>query len=88
MARVEVVLPAALTAPAAPGRLPCEAATVRELLQVVAQARPAVEPRLLFDGRPLVSVVRTGVSLAPPAALATELADGDEVELLPPVAGG
>jgi molybdopterin converting factor small subunit len=88
VARVEVLLPAALTAPGRAERLACEAATVRELLRLVAEARPAVEARLLFDGRPLVSVVRNGVSLSPQTAMATELADGDEVELLPPVAGG
>jgi molybdopterin converting factor small subunit len=86
--RVEVALPVSLTAPAGAEGLPCEAGTVRDLLLAVAAARPALAGRLLFDGRPLVSVVLNGVVLAPQAAMATELADGDRVELLPPVAGG
>jgi molybdopterin converting factor small subunit len=86
--RVEVALPASLTAPAAAEDVRCEASTVRDLLDAVAAARPVLAGRLLFEGRPLVSVILNGVFLAPRAMMATELADGDRVELLPPVAGG
>jgi molybdopterin converting factor small subunit len=86
--RVEVALPASLTAPAAAGEVRCEAATVRGLLDAVAVTRPALAGRLLFEGRPLVSIILNDVFLAPRAAMATKLADGDRVELLPPVAGG
>ncbi len=85
---MEVALPASLTAPSGAEELPCEADTVRDLLHAVAAARPTLAGRLLFEGRPLVSVILNGVFLAPQAMMATELADGDRVELLPPVAGG
>ncbi len=84
----QVVLPASLTAPAEAEEVRCEATTVRDLLHAVAVARPALASRLLFEGRPLVSVILNGDFLAPQAAMATKLTDGDRVELLPPVAGG
>jgi len=86
--RVQVALPASLTAPGAAEELPCEAGTVSDLLDAVAAARPALAGRLLYEGRPLVSVILNGVVLAAQAAMATPLADGDRVELVPPVAGG
>jgi len=86
--RLHVELPAALTAPGPPDDVACVAATVRELLYAVAAARPHLRDRLLYDGRPLVSVVLNGSVLAPQTALATTLADGDRVVLMPPVAGG
>jgi molybdopterin converting factor small subunit len=85
---VTVALPASLTAPQCAEELPCEAATVRDALQAVIAARPILERRLLFEGRPLVSVIHNGAMLPPHTAMATELTDGDRVELLPPVAGG
>ena len=86
--RVQVVLPAALTAPEPAEELRCEATTVRELLDAVAVARADVAGRLFFGGRPLVTVVLNGTVLAPQTAMAHALTDGDRAELLPPVAGG
>jgi molybdopterin converting factor small subunit len=86
--RVDVVLPATLTAPEGAEQLSCDAVTVRELFEAVVAARPALGTRLLFEGRPLVSVVRNGALLTPHLAMGAALADGDRIELLPPVAGG
>lgn len=86
--RVHVVLPASLTAPSPAEELTCEAASVGDLLDAVAAARPRLGGRLLYGGRPLVSVVLNRAVLAPQAAMRTALADGDRVELMPPVAGG
>lgn len=87
-ARVRVVLPASLTAPGPAEEVGCEAATVRELLDAVAAARPGLAGRLLYEARPLVTVAVNGTVLPARTAMARALADGDRVELVPPVAGG
>ena len=87
-ARVHVVLPAALTAPGPAEELTCEAATVDALLDAVAGLRPALAGRLHYEGRPLVTVAVNGTVLPAQTAMARALADGDRVELVPPVAGG
>jgi molybdopterin converting factor small subunit len=88
MPLVTVTLPDSLTAPEPRQTIEAEAETVRELLVAVADERPALASRLLFEGRPLVSVIRNGSMLPPHRAMTTELAAGDRLELLPPVAGG
>jgi thiamine biosynthesis protein ThiS len=87
-ARVRVVLPSSLTAPEPADEIGCEAATVRELLDAIAAVRPGLAGRLLVDGRPLVTVAVNGTVLPAQTAMAHALADGDRVELVPPVAGG
>ncbi len=86
--RVRVVLPASLTAPEPAEEIDCEAATVRALLDAVAAVRPGLAGRLLYEGRPLVTVAVNGTVLPARTAMAHALADGDRVELVPPVAGG
>jgi thiamine biosynthesis protein ThiS len=87
-ARVRVVLPASLTAPGPAEQIGCEAATVRALLDAVAAVRPDLAGRLLYEGRLLVTVAVNGTMLPAGTAMAHALADGDRVELVPPVAGG
>jgi thiamine biosynthesis protein ThiS len=82
------VLPASLTAPGPAEEVGCEGATVRELLDTVAAARPGLAGRLLYEGRPLVTVAVNGTVLPAQTAMAHALAAGDRVELVPPVAGG
>lgn len=86
--RVRVVLPASLTAPQPAEEISCEATTVRELLDTVAAVRPGLAGRLLYEGRPLVTVAVNGTVLPAQSAMAHALTDGDRVELVPPVAGG
>ena len=83
-----VALPATLTAPQGAEELPCEAATVRDVLQAVIAARPVLARRLLYEGRPLVTVAVNGTVLPARTAMAHALSHGDRVELVPPVAGG
>lgn len=87
-ATVRVLLPAPLTAPDPAGELICRASTVRDLLAAVAVARPGLAGRLLHEGRPLVTVALNGTVLPAQTAMAHTLADGDRIELVPPVAGG
>lgn len=85
---MRVLLPALLTAPDPAEELDVEAATVRDLLEAVAAARRPLASRLLYEGRPLVTVILNGAVLAPQVAMTTTLDEGDRVELMPPVAGG
>ncbi len=88
MAAVTVDLPASLTSPDDPLRLTCEAGTVGEALRAVAAQAPRYAQRLFFKDRPLVSVILNGRQLAPSAVLQAELSAGDQLQVMPPVAGG
>jgi molybdopterin converting factor small subunit len=83
-----VILPAALTAPAPPAELVCEAATVGEALRAAAAQAPRYARRLLYKDRLLVSVSLNGRHLPPAQAQATALEAGDRLDLMPPIAGG
>jgi molybdopterin converting factor small subunit len=85
---VQVALPAALTSPEPAVVLDCDAGTVAEALRAAVAQAPRYEQRLFFNDRLLVSIVLNGRHLAPAAAQSTPLADGDRVDVLPPVAGG
>ena len=85
---VQVAFPAALTSPEPPLVLDCLADTVGEALRAAVAQAPRYAQRIFFNDRLLVSVVLNGRHLAPVTALATALAAGDTVEVMPPVAGG
>jgi molybdopterin converting factor small subunit len=88
MPSVHVSLPAALTSPEPPVVLDCEAGTVADALRAAVAQAPRYAQRVFYGDRLLVSVVVNGRHVAPAAALATRLAAGDRVEVMPPVAGG
>ena len=88
MPNVQVTLPATLTSPEPAVVLDCDAGTVAEALRAAVAQAPRYAQRIFFNDRLLVSVVVNGRHLAPAAALATTLAAGDRVEVMPPVAGG
>jgi molybdopterin converting factor small subunit len=85
---ITVGLPAALTAPEPAHDVTCDAATVVEALRAVAAHSPRYEQRLFYGDRLLVVVSLNGRHLPPAAAGGTALADGDRIDVLPPVAGG
>jgi len=85
---VQVTLPAALTSPEPAVVLDCDAGTVAEALRAAVAQAPRYAQRIFFKDRLLVSIVLNGRHLAPAAALATTLAAGDRVDVMPPVAGG
>ena len=68
--------------------LDCEAGTVAEALRATVAQAPRYAQRVFYGDRLLVSVLVNGRHVAPAAALATRLAAGDLVEVMPPVAGG
>lgn len=88
MPNVQVTLPAALTSPEPAVVLDCDAGTVAEALRAAVAQAPRYAQRIFFNDRLLVSIVLNGRHLTPAAALATTLAAGDRVEVMPPVAGG
>ena len=88
MPSVQVTLPATLTSPEPAVVLHCDAGTVAEALRGAVAQAPRFAQRVFFNDRLLVSVVLNGRHLPPAAALATSLAAGDRVEVMPPVAGG
>jgi molybdopterin converting factor small subunit len=88
MVPVTISLPSTLTAPAAAMEVACEAATIGQALEWLAERQPALGARIFYGRRLLVTVLLNGRPVAPSAALRTELAAGDRLELVPPVAGG
>ncbi len=88
MPAITVSLPAALTAPQPARDVACEAATVDEALRAVVEQAPQYEQRIFYGDRLLVVVTLNGKHLPPTTVRETELAAGDRVEILLPVAGG
>jgi molybdopterin converting factor small subunit len=88
MPDVRVLLPATITTPQPPREIACEAADVQEALREVAAQAPRYAQRLFYKDRLLVGVLVNGRHIPPGEALVRRLADGDRVEVLPPVAGG
>ena len=88
MATIRISVPSTLTAPAAPVEIACEATTVGEALERLTEERPELRDRVAYGRRLLVGVLVNGRMVAPSAARGTGLAEGDRVELVPPVAGG
>lgn len=88
MPAITVSLPASLTAPHPPREFTCEAATVGEALHAVVAEAPQFAPRIFFGERLLVLVTVNGKHVPPAQVSGTELATGDRVNVLLPVAGG
>jgi molybdopterin synthase sulfur carrier subunit len=66
------------------------ASTIRELLAALRSEHPALQPLLCEDGevRPYITILINGKNIREMEALATNLSDGDEVAIFPPVSGG
>ena len=89
---VTIKLPAQLRA-AADGQAQASAsgATVREVLDGLCRSHPELRDRLLDDGsdlRRFVNVFLRGEDIRFLSGMETPVADGDELTILPAVAGG
>jgi MoaD family protein len=88
---VTVKIPAQLRAvTGGEGELEVEGATVGEALDAVFDQHEALRDRLISDDslRRFVNVYVSGEDIRFQEGLETELTDGDEVTILPAVAGG
>jgi len=85
---ITVGLPAGLTSPSPARDVTCEASTVDEALRAVVEQVPHYEQRIFYGDRLLVVVTLNGKHLSPATVRDTQLAAGDRVEILLPVAGG
>jgi molybdopterin synthase sulfur carrier subunit len=67
-----------------------EARTVREVLTRLRSEHPALLPLICEDGevRPYITILINGKNIREMKALTTNLSDGDEVAIFPPVSGG
>ncbi len=89
MATVLVKLSAALVYPSGQTDLEGQGSTVGEVIASCCAARPELARRVLGDdGRQLVGVFLNGRSIRQLDGLQTPVADGDELRLTPPIAGG
>jgi molybdopterin converting factor small subunit len=85
---VTVGLPAALTAPSPAREYSFEAQTVDEALRALVERAPQFSQRVFYRDRLLVAVTVNGRHLPAGHVRETELADGDRLDILIPVAGG
>jgi len=89
VAAVVVRLSAALLFPAGQAEARCRGATVAEVIADCCAGRPGLAQRVLGDdGRQLVGIFLNGRSIRQLDGLRTPVADGDEIRLTPPIAGG
>jgi MoaD family protein len=89
MAKAVIRLPVGIAGPGGPTRLECEGATVREALADCVAREPRLKPRIFRDdGTVWVGVFVNGRNVRQGSGLETRLSDGDELRLLPPIAGG
>ena len=88
MATVRVKLPLGVTYPESPRDLECEGATVEEIVKAAIAAEPRLESRIYKDGKLYVGVFVNDRNVHALGGLATPVADGDVIRVLPPIAGG
>ena len=89
MARARIKLPVGLVGVDGPSELECGGATVGEALQDCVAKDPRLKPRIFReDGGVWVGIFVNGRNVRSINGMDTELADGDEIRLMPPIAGG
>jgi sulfur-carrier protein len=89
VATVTVKMPLALVGRDAPQSLEVQGATVGEALRDCVAKQPRLESRIFrADGNVWVGIILNGRSIFSGAGLDEPVTDGDEIKLMPPVAGG
>jgi molybdopterin synthase sulfur carrier subunit len=89
MARASIRLPVGIAGADGSTRLECEGATVGDALADCVAREPRLRKRIFRDDGALwVGVFLNGKNVRHGAGLDTLLGDGDEIRILPPIAGG
>jgi molybdopterin synthase sulfur carrier subunit len=89
MARAVMRLPVGIGAAGGPARMECEGVTVRDALADCIAREPRLKPRIFReDGSVWAGVFVNGRNIRQGEGMETLLRDGDEIRLLPPIAGG
>ncbi len=82
-------MPVGLVGPQGSARAECQGRTVLEALHDCVSSRPALRSRIFRDdGSVWVGVFLNGRNVRQREGLETLLVDGDEIRILPPIAGG
>jgi molybdopterin converting factor small subunit len=89
VARASIRLPVGIAGPDGPSSLQCEGATVQEALADCVAKEPRLRTRIFReDGTVWVGVFLNGRHIRQTGGLASPLKEGDEIRILPPIAGG
>jgi sulfur-carrier protein len=89
VAQARIKLPVGLVGADGPRDLACEGATVAEALADCVAKEPRLKPRIFrADGGVWVGVFLNGRNVRSAGGLDTALSDGDEIRIMPPIAGG
>lgn len=89
MAKALIRLPVGIVGADGPARMECEGTTVAEALADCVARQPRLKTRIFRDdGSVWVGVFVNGRNARQAGGLTAPLTDGDEIRLLPPIAGG
>lgn len=89
MAKAVIRLPVGIAGAGGPARMECEGATVWDALLDCVAREPRLKPRIFRDdGSVWVGVFVNGRNVRQAGGFEAPLDDGDELRLLPPIAGG
>jgi len=89
MATVFVKLPVGMTTEDGRRDVECDAATVGEALDNAIAVEPRLRPRIYReDGRMWAGVFLNGRNINAREGVKTQLADGDKMNVVPPISGG
>jgi molybdopterin converting factor small subunit len=89
VANVFIKLPVGIAGANGSSRLECRGTTVREALADCIDKEPRLRSRIFrADGSVWVGVFLNGRNIKQVGGLDVTLADGDELRILPPIAGG
>jgi molybdopterin synthase sulfur carrier subunit len=89
VALARIKLPVGLVGADGPRELECDGVTVGEALQDCVAKDPRLKPRIFREGGGVwVGIFVNGRNIRSIDGMDTVLRDGDEIRLMPPIAGG
>jgi molybdopterin synthase sulfur carrier subunit len=89
MATVRMKLPLGLTYPEGQKEVECHGDTVAEAIADVIAREPRLQSRIYKeDGKLFVGIFLNQQNVRMLQGMETELSDGDELRIMPPIAGG